>query len=281
MVCMQSKRRRAPRKGLKRHIKVSKLFVLSAVLLALVVSIIAYNVSFQGSSAHVAVKAAFFQSAVRDVSTKLQPISRVETSSSAAAQIAKAYSAQLPGASLSQSFALTPALYQVLPLVAIAIALILSFGLVGSLGIAGTAMAPLITSMEGDMAEKDGSEKKSSENPQINQILLMGVTRHVIEPLKDIVKWDRYGFREYDGFIFGWIKRDDGQLDFVVVRFWIDWKSGGTFYTTYDTSSKKYSREIGNRLGSPISTYSECRPASDIVPDEYLIKWQKVANNKL
>jgi len=267
-------------KRLKRRIKVSKLFIVSAVLLVLIVGVLAYNVSFKDSATHVAVKAAFLQSAIKDSSTKLQPISRPAPSPSPAAQQPKAYSGQLPGPSISQSFTLTNAMYQALPIVAIAIALILSFGFMGSLGLAGTAVAPLITRTEESKTDTTDSDKKNTENPQTNQILLMSVTRHVVDPLKDIVKWDRYGFREYDGFIFGWINRDDGQLDFVVVRFWIDWRSGGTFHSTYDTSSKKYSREIGKRLGSPVSIYSECRSASEILPDEYLIKWQKVVQDK-
>jgi len=112
---------------------------------------------------------------------------------------------------------------------------------------------------------------------KVNQFLLMGLVKNIVQPLNDIVEWDRYGFRHEDdsGFIFGWIKRDDNFYDFLVVRFWLDWNRGGPqFFCSYDTSSKKYSKEIGVRLGSNLEGYVECKSAKDI-PSANLVSWQK------
>ncbi len=108
----------------------------------------------------------------------------------------------------------------------------------------------------------------------MNQLILTRLRSGVIEPLKDIVKWDRYAIREEQGggFIFGWIERDDGFYDFIVVNFQL---SGGTLLLGYNTSSKKYSKEIIKRLGGKDDNYLECRSAGEIVMDETkLIRWQ-------
>lgn len=107
---------------------------------------------------------------------------------------------------------------------------------------------------------------------------MLHLRKDVILPLNDLVEWDRYGIRNEDdsGFIFGWIKREDSFYDFVIVHFKLDWSGGsGVFCCNYDTSSKKYSKEIGMRLGGDLGGYLECKPASDI-PDARLISWQKV-----
>jgi len=107
----------------------------------------------------------------------------------------------------------------------------------------------------------------------MDQLLLARLKSNVIEPLKDIVKWDRYAIRENEagGFIFGWIKRDDGFFDFVVINFQMN---AGHLLFGYNTSSKKYSREIIKRLGGSDENYLECRPAKEILPDDTLIEWQ-------
>ena len=96
----------------------------------------------------------------------------------------------------------------------------------------------------------------------------------IIEPLEGIVKWDRYGVREDgNGFIFGWISREDSFYDFVVVNFRL---IGSSLAVSYNTSSKKYSKEIGQRLKCPDETYLECKPVTEIVSEESsLIRWQK------
>jgi hypothetical protein len=107
-----------------------------------------------------------------------------------------------------------------------------------------------------------------------NRILLLKLRKEVILPLNEIVGWDRYSIRDNGGFIFGWIKRDDGFYDFVVVNFqlYID-----TLIVGYNTSSKKYSKEIGERLSKGANLdYIECIPASDF-PEAQLVSWQKKA----
>jgi hypothetical protein len=116
---------------------------------------------------------------------------------------------------------------------------------------------------------------------QMNQLLLLKLRTNIIDPLAGLVEWDRYGIKEDDdsGFIFGWIRRDDKFYDFVLVRFWVDWNQVGQLFCSYDTSSKKYSKEIGLRLGSNLPNYTECRSAREIVQEQNLIKWQKLAES--
>lgn len=96
----------------------------------------------------------------------------------------------------------------------------------------------------------------------------------IIKPLNDIVKWDRYGIRGgEDGYIFGWIERDDGFYDFAVINFKL---IGDSFALSYNTSSKKYSIEIGRRLKCTDETYVECKSARDIIPEgASLVRWQQ------
>ena len=112
--------------------------------------------------------------------------------------------------------------------------------------------------------------------PNTNRILIINLRTKIIAPLNDLVEWDRYGIRNEDdsGFIYGWIKRDDGFYDFVIIRFWLDWGKGGQFQCNYDTSSKKHSKEIAQRLGSSLEYYLECQPASDF-PEANLVRWQR------
>ena len=105
----------------------------------------------------------------------------------------------------------------------------------------------------------------------MNQLLLQALKEKVIEPLNGLVEWDRYGAREDNsGFIFGWIKRDDGFYDFVVIDFKLVLEG---LIVAYNTSSKKYSKEIGLRLSNDDGRYIECRSASELLGAR-LVKWQ-------
>lgn len=107
-----------------------------------------------------------------------------------------------------------------------------------------------------------------------NQYLLMNLINKVVVPLNDIVEWDRYALRDYDGFIFGWIKRNDNFYDFVAVNFEM---RNNQFFMNYNTSSKKYSKEIAQKLSKEnlvIEDHLDCKPASDI-PKANLVSWQK------
>ncbi len=118
----------------------------------------------------------------------------------------------------------------------------------------------------------------------MNQILALKLRESVIKPLEDLVAWDRYGISGTDdnGFIFGWIKRDDGFYDFVVVRFCIVWSFGNNkFLCSYNTSSKKYSKEIAKRLGDSLQDYIECKSVRELEPETNLVRWQKTSVDPL
>lgn len=111
----------------------------------------------------------------------------------------------------------------------------------------------------------------------MNQLLLQTLRTRIIKPLNDIVQWDRYGVRDDDsGFIFGWIEREDGFYDFVVFDFKLVAEG---LIIGYNTSSKKYSKEIGEKVTSSDGGYIECRSAAEL-PDANLVKWQKVGTAK-
>ena len=61
------------------------------------------------------------------------------------------------------------------------------------------------------------------------------------------VKWDRYTVGDWNGepsvSVYGWINREDGYKDFVLV---ILWPTGDGIY--YTTSSDKWTMEIHERL---------------------------------
>jgi len=109
---------------------------------------------------------------------------------------------------------------------------------------------------------------------KVNRLLLLNVTKSIVMPLNGLVKWDRYALRnDRAGFIYGWIKRTDGHYDFVSFNFWMD---GVEFAFGFTTSSKKYSEELGRRLGQKIDTHVECRSVSDM-PEAELVDWQNTA----
>ncbi len=115
----------------------------------------------------------------------------------------------------------------------------------------------------------------------INRLLALRLRLDIIAPLNDIVQWDRYGIRDNDsGFIYGWIPRDDGFFDFVILTFALE---GTGLSINYNSSSSKMSKEIGLRLGLNEKQMSEryvpCLPASDI-PEANLVRWQKEAQEK-
>ena len=75
--------------------------------------------------------------------------------------------------------------------------------------------------------------------------------------LLDMVDWDRCTVSLERGTVFGWIERDDGRNDFVVLF----WDATGFGYTT---SSAKHSREIGERLGFPEGGHRDCERVEDV-----------------
>lgn len=80
------------------------------------------------------------------------------------------------------------------------------------------------------------------------------------------VTWDRYSGEEDSIDVFGWIKRDDGRSDFVVLGI----KHGEAEY--FETSSAKYSKEFATRLEF---THSDCKRVEDNFPNVKSVKLQK------
>lgn len=79
----------------------------------------------------------------------------------------------------------------------------------------------------------------------------------VLEPYMvrlPFVLWDRYIQGTDYVTVYGWIPRDDGRSDFVV----LDIEEGRT-EPVYHTSSVKYSREICHLLYGPGSGHVDCQ----------------------
>lgn len=74
----------------------------------------------------------------------------------------------------------------------------------------------------------------------------------------DFVFWDRFVEEDNQIVVYGWIPRDDGLADFVVLRAVFDG-------VEYLTSSAKYSKTIGDLLrgGPGSSTHVVCRRVED------------------
>lgn len=108
---------------------------------------------------------------------------------------------------------------------------------------------------------------------RIPPALYVHLVRRVIEPLNGLVEWDRYAVRDDNtGFIFGWIKRDEGKnYDFVCVNFQLTENNG--FLVGFNTSSAKYSKKIAEIL-TKSEEYLECKSVCDI-PEANPVPWQK------
>jgi hypothetical protein len=66
------------------------------------------------------------------------------------------------------------------------------------------------------------------------------------------VTWDRCTGDEINGSVFGWINRDDGRADFVLLQWSPEW-----FRST--TSSAEYSLSISERLFGSTTGHRPCR----------------------
>lgn len=74
----------------------------------------------------------------------------------------------------------------------------------------------------------------------------------------DFVRWDRYVEAHLGVMFYGWIPRDDGKNDFVIVVFEKEqyW---------YVTSSKKYTKEICRLIiGDPTDKHDDCKRVEDL-----------------
>lgn len=80
------------------------------------------------------------------------------------------------------------------------------------------------------------------------------------------VAWDRFSGM-YDSFceVFGWVRREDGKSDFVLLQF-----DKGEVYGI-STSSAKYSAEFSHRLGFD---HSDCKRVEHSMPNVNCIHLQ-------
>lgn len=83
------------------------------------------------------------------------------------------------------------------------------------------------------------------------------------------VCWDRCVLHDESGVAYGWISRDDGRSDFVVLEFqWGETKGlGGESLTWlgvgFTTSSARYSHEISKRLHGSDGGHKDCERIED------------------
>lgn len=76
------------------------------------------------------------------------------------------------------------------------------------------------------------------------------------------VKWDRMTVDEVILQVYGWLSRDDGRYDFVLLRF-------DLFNETVSlvTSSAQHSKEFGQRLGQREDSHKPCERVKDHFPN--------------
>lgn len=82
------------------------------------------------------------------------------------------------------------------------------------------------------------------------------------------VRWDRA--IPGDGFVdvYGWIDRDDGRSDFVLLTFWDEHPPGTP--PSWSTSSARYSAEIATIINGRTDTHNGCRRVGDVFGDRVL-----------
>lgn len=73
------------------------------------------------------------------------------------------------------------------------------------------------------------------------------------------VQWDRWTGDESTCAVFGWIPRDDGKLDFLIVR--VTPEKNDEYTIWYATSSAQYSEEYSKRLGG--KNHKPCQRVED------------------
>ena len=82
------------------------------------------------------------------------------------------------------------------------------------------------------------------------------------------VRWDRA--IPGDGLVdvYGWIDRDDGRSDFVLLTFWDEHPPGTP--PSWSTSSARYSAEIATIVNGSTDTHNACRRVGDVFDDRVL-----------
>lgn len=88
--------------------------------------------------------------------------------------------------------------------------------------------------------------------------------KSVIKKLESIpIEWDRFTGDDDEMFVYGWIKRKDGQRDFVVIIL-LSMQSGNN-YVNFTTSSAKYSSKICELLFGELSEHQPCVKVKDLL----------------
>lgn len=70
------------------------------------------------------------------------------------------------------------------------------------------------------------------------------------------IEWDRFIENNGDFDIYGWIKRKDGQRDFVLLQLYIE---NGEIKGSFCTSSAKYSEDIFMCLYGTMEGHNKCQ----------------------
>ena len=76
------------------------------------------------------------------------------------------------------------------------------------------------------------------------------------------IEWDRFVENNGDYDIYGWIKRKDGQRDFVLFQLYIE---NGEIKGSYCTSSAKYSKDIYMCLYGTTAGHNTCQKIERLV----------------
>ena len=78
----------------------------------------------------------------------------------------------------------------------------------------------------------------------------------ILSSIKSIapVEWDRYTQNKNDYNIFGWIRRSDGQRDFLLIQINVKNMVAG-----FITSSAKYSEEIHKLIFGNLNMHTNCQ----------------------
>lgn len=75
------------------------------------------------------------------------------------------------------------------------------------------------------------------------------------------IVWDRYVDADNFYGIYGWIKRKDGQRDFILLQIWTE----PEFIISFTTSSAKYSMAIGDYLYNGEVEHTDCKKVKDLL----------------
>src|SRR6185312_8254054 len=80
------------------------------------------------------------------------------------------------------------------------------------------------------------------------------------------IEWDRFTEDEDGDFnIYGWIKRKDGQRDFVLLNLFLEYGNIRSYKSGFATSTAKYSKTIYMCLYGTTKGHNSCRKIESLV----------------